>query len=144
MCEVDRAHQAERNGDGHGDDRADEDRAPEERNRAEGILLAREHCRLRAPLRTEQELYGRNHAEESDGFEEQRCDDADRGQDRDERGEKQCTHHQSLNARTGAEVWFHPGKGIGAAGEGQDQRNGGADRAVKRQCLAISGREFGR
>ncbi len=56
LCQIDRAHESERDGDDHGYDCADEDRAPEQRDRAErsaGVLLGDD---LRAPVGAEQEI----------------------------------------------------------------------------------------
>ena len=63
LRQVDGAQQPEGQGDRHRDHRADEERAPEERHRAEaGTRIARvDH--LRAPMRAEQEV-GRGHARE--------------------------------------------------------------------------------
>src|SRR3546814_8151809 len=53
LGEIDGAHQAQRTCDGHGDDRADEDGAPEERDGAKSKLLPKaKRRRLRAPLRS--------------------------------------------------------------------------------------------
>src|SRR3546814_18373785 len=67
LGEIDGAHQAQRNCDGHGDDRADEDGAPEERDGAKSMFLPKaKRRRLRAPLHAQQDLAGGNDTERDD------------------------------------------------------------------------------
>src|SRR3546814_18699075 len=82
LGEIDGAHQALRNCDGQGDDRADEDGAPEERDGAKSMFLPKaKRRRLRAPLHAKQEVDGGNDTEEAVGFDQERGDDAHRRDD---------------------------------------------------------------
>ncbi|KAK0338715.1 hypothetical protein LTR94_037450, partial [Friedmanniomyces endolithicus] len=78
LGEVDGAEQPQGDRHRHRDDRADEERPPEQRHRTQaGARIARVDD-LRAPVRAEQEIADRHDTEEARAFEQQAGDDADR------------------------------------------------------------------
>ncbi len=79
----------------------------------------------------EQEINRRDHAEEPHRLEHQRQENAERGQDRHQRGKEQHHQHAAFHAAAGAEIGLQAGKGPARAGKAQQQRHDDADPAIK-------------
>src|SRR3546814_7497959 len=94
--------------------------------RAGRTRLVRPDRGLWAPVGAEQELDGRDETEEAQRLEQEREDDAERGQDRDQGCEEEEPHHQPLDPSAGAEMRREAGIAGGAAGGGGAQGRGGA------------------
>ena len=134
MREVDRAHQPQRDRHGHRDDRADIDRAPEQRDCAERAAVGRAGAhRVRGPVCAEQEIDRRHHSEKAHGFEHKAGNDADRGQDRDQRGYEQHAHDRPLNPCTCGEIRAQAQEREGTAGKGNHQRDDEANGVIARK-----------
>ena len=70
-------------------------------------------------------------------LEQQRDEDAERGQHRDQRGDEQHRHHRALDPGAGAEMRRDPAVGEGAAGEGDQQGHREPDPEIEGDRLGI-------
>ena len=140
---IDRRHQADGSRHDHGDE-GNQQRSDEQRHGAEDVLVhgARLGTRagesaLRRPVQAKQELEERNFGEKQQGFHDQRHDDADGGQDRDDRAGYQHEPHDAFDDVTGAESGGdgpvpvkEPGRGKCRTEYGDQQDARGMDAAV--------------
>ena len=147
MGEIDGRHQAQRDGHRHGDDGADEDRAPEQRHRPERArgtnLIGADRC-LRAPLQAGEEFHWRHQLEEADRFKDQRQHDAERGEDRHNRRHQQQGAHLRFDPVAGAEIRAQAAPAPKAAHRQQGHRQRAGEQIAVAARRRIDGRQTGR
>jgi len=137
LCQIDRAHQAERDGDDHCDNRTDENGAPEQGNRAKSGFAPGSGHSLGIPFGTEQKIDRRNHGEKPGGFKNQRKENADGGNNRDQRCEQQQQHRHTLDLCPRPQLGLDLEPGIDAARKNQKQRRDRTDHLIISDGIAI-------
>ncbi len=85
----------------------------------------------------EEEINGRDHAEEAHGLEYQRQENPEGGEDGDQRGEQQHGEHAALDLGPRGEIRLEAGEGPGRGDDSDDQRQRHADPAIEGDRLAI-------